>query len=107
MAVDTGMWPNSELFCLEWPQVQLEASEFMPNGYVKVNQGKTKSAGRILPLTARAREDIVPFLLHLLLVVEPLDATDRRSSAISQSCASSGLVTLAAPFLCIRQSTIF
>lgn len=56
LAVDTGLRPNSELFRLEWPQVQLEASESMPNGYIRVKEGKTQSAERILPLTPRARE---------------------------------------------------
>jgi integrase len=51
LAVDTGMRPNSELFRLEWPQVQFEESEFMPNGYIRVREGKTQSAERILPLT--------------------------------------------------------
>jgi integrase len=65
LAVDTGMRPNSELFRLEWPQVQLEASEFMPNGYIRVREGKTQSAERILPLTPRAREVL------LILRMEP------------------------------------
>ena len=65
LAVDTGMRPKSELFRLEWPQVQLEASEMMPNGYIKVREGKTQSAERILPLTARARETL------LILRMEP------------------------------------
>lgn len=56
LAVDTGMRPRSELFRLEWPQVHLEQSEMMPNGYIKVREGKTQSAERILPLTPRARE---------------------------------------------------
>jgi hypothetical protein len=56
LAVDTGMRPNSELFCLEWPQVQLEASEFMPNSCIRVREGKTQSAERALPLTPRGRE---------------------------------------------------
>ena len=51
LAADPGMRPNSELFRLEWPEVQLEASEFMPNGYIRVREGKTQSAERILPLT--------------------------------------------------------
>ena len=50
LAVDTRMRPHSELFCLECPQVQLEISDFMPNGYIKVKEGKTKSAERMLPL---------------------------------------------------------
>jgi len=65
LAVDAGMRPNSELFRLEWPQVQLEASEFMPNGYIKVREGKTQSAERILPLTPRAKEVL------LMLRIEP------------------------------------
>jgi integrase len=59
LAVDTGMRPNSELFRLEWPQVQLETSEFMLNGYIRVREGKTQSAERILPLTPRAREKLL------------------------------------------------
>jgi integrase len=65
LAVDTGMRPNSELFRLEWPQAQLEASEFMPNGYIRVKEGKTQSAERILPLTPRGREVL------LILSMEP------------------------------------
>ncbi len=65
LAVDAGMRPNSELFRLEWPQVKLAVSEFMPNGYIKVKEGKTQSAERILPLTPRAREVL------LILRMEP------------------------------------
>ena len=65
LAVDTGMRPNSELFRVEWPQVQLEASESMPNGYIRVREGKTQSAERVLPLTPRAREVL------LILRMEP------------------------------------
>ena len=65
LAVDTGMLPNSELFRLEWPQIQLELSEFMPNGYIRVREGKTHSAERILPVTPRAREVL------LILRMEP------------------------------------
>jgi hypothetical protein len=65
LAVDTGMRPKSELFRLEWPQVHLEASEMMPNGYIKVKEGKTQSAERVLPLTSRARETL------LILRIEP------------------------------------
>jgi hypothetical protein len=54
--MDTGIRPNPELFRLEWPQVQLESAEFMPNGYNSVRDGKTQSAERILPLAPRARE---------------------------------------------------
>ena len=65
LAVDMGMRPNSELFCLEWPQVQLEGSEFMPNGCIRVREGKTQSAERALPLTPRGREVL------LILKIEP------------------------------------
>ena len=65
LAVDTGMRPNSELFRLEWPQVQLERSELMPNGCIRVREGKTQSAERILPLTPRGREVL------LILRMEP------------------------------------
>ena len=65
LAVDTGMRPRSELFRLEWPQVHLEGSEMMPNGYIKVKEGKTLSAERILPLTPRTRE------ILLILRMEP------------------------------------
>jgi len=65
LAVDTGMRPNSELFRLEWPQVHLDVSELMPNGYIRVKEGKTQSAERVLPLTPRAREAL------LILRMEP------------------------------------
>jgi len=65
LAVDTGMRPKSELFRLEWPHVYLEPSEMMPNGYIKVKEGKTQSAERVLPLTPRARETL------LILRMEP------------------------------------
>jgi hypothetical protein len=58
---DAGIRPNSELFRLEWPQVQLESSEPMPNGYIRVREGKTQSAERILPLTPRGREALLIF----------------------------------------------
>lgn len=60
------VWPNGALastavglavdLVTGWPHVQLDASDFMPNGYIKVREGKTKSAERILPLTPRAKE---------------------------------------------------
>lgn len=53
LAVDTGMRPKSELSRLEWPQIHVEPSEMLPNGYIKVKEGKTQSAERILPLTSR------------------------------------------------------
>lgn len=59
LAVDTGMRPKSELFRLEWPQVHLEPSETMPNGHIKVKEGKTQSAERILPLTPRGGETLL------------------------------------------------
>lgn len=65
LAVDTGMRPKSELFRLEWPQLHLEPSEMMPNGHIKVREGKTQSAERVLPLTPRVRETL------LILRIEP------------------------------------
>jgi integrase len=59
LAVDTGMRPKSELFRLEWPEVRFEASEMMPNGSIKVKEGKTQSAERVLPLTPRVRETLI------------------------------------------------
>lgn len=50
LAVDTGMRPNSELFPLQWADVDLKA------GVIHVRQGKTASAQRSLPLTPRAAE---------------------------------------------------
>jgi integrase len=70
LAVDTGMRPKSELFRLEWPQVCLQTSEMMPNGYIKVKEGKTHSAERILPLTPRVREFLL-ILFLLILRIEP------------------------------------
>jgi hypothetical protein len=37
-------------------EAQLDALEFLPYGYVRVREGKTQSAERILPLTRRSRE---------------------------------------------------
>lgn len=65
LAVDTGMRPNSELFRLEWPMVQLEASGFIPHGYIRVKEGKTQSAERILPLTPRGREVLLILRMEL------------------------------------------
>ncbi len=50
------MCPNLEMSCLEWREVSLETSELMPYGCIKVRQGKTQNAERILPLTPRGRE---------------------------------------------------
>jgi integrase len=56
MAADTGMRPNSELFPLEWSNIQLEATPEAPQGFIHVAQGKTDAATRNLPLTPRTRE---------------------------------------------------
>jgi hypothetical protein len=40
------MLPNSELFRIEWPQVQLESSEFMSNGYNSVRDNKYREKSR-------------------------------------------------------------
>lgn len=56
LAVDTGMRPNSELFPLQWVDVDLTARSESPNGVIHVRQGKTESARRSVPLTPRAAE---------------------------------------------------
>ncbi len=56
IAVDTGMRPNSELFPLKWPDVDLTSRPESPHGVIHVRQGKTNNAQRSLPLTPRAAE---------------------------------------------------
>ena len=56
LAVDTGMRPNSELFPLQWTDVDLASRPESPHGIVHVRQGKTDSAQRSLPLTPRSAE---------------------------------------------------
>jgi integrase len=56
LAVDTGMRPNSELFPLTWADVDLTTRTESPNGAIHVQDGKTSSARRTLPLTPRAAE---------------------------------------------------
>jgi integrase len=56
IAADTGLRPNSELFPLEWSNVQLETTQDAPQGFIHVSQGKTDAATRNLPLTPRTRE---------------------------------------------------
>ena len=56
MAADTGLRPNSELFSLEWSNVQLEGTQEAPQGFIHVAQGKTDAATRNMPLTPRTRE---------------------------------------------------
>jgi integrase len=56
MAADTGLRPNSELFPLEWSNVQLVATQGAPQGFLHVTQGKTEAATRNMPLTPRTRE---------------------------------------------------
>jgi integrase len=56
MGADTGLWPNSELFTLEWSNVHLETTQDAPQGFIHVTQGKTDAATRNLPLTPRTRE---------------------------------------------------
>ena len=59
MASDSGLRPNSELFPLEWSNVQLESTPDAPQGFIHVTQGKTDAATRNLPLTPRTREKLV------------------------------------------------
>jgi len=56
LAVDTGMRPNSELFQLNWPDVDLTVRSECPHGVIHVREGKTANAQRSLPLTPRAAE---------------------------------------------------
>lgn len=56
LAAETGLRPNSELFCLRWENVHLEPSENAANGFLHVTAGKTENAPRNIPLTVRARE---------------------------------------------------
>ena len=69
LAVDTGLRPQSELFCLEWHQIELAGSELFPYGCINVEKGKTKNAARTVPLTGRARE---------ALLILRMDPTRRR-----------------------------
>jgi integrase len=59
MAVDTGLRPNSELFPLEWSNVQLESTQEAPQGFLHITQGKTDAATRNMPLTPRTRETLL------------------------------------------------
>jgi hypothetical protein len=56
LAADSGLRPNSEIFTLEWENVQLEGSQEAPQGFLHVVAGKTDSAVRNIPLTPRTRE---------------------------------------------------
>lgn len=56
LAVDTGMRPNSELFLLNWADVELTITSECPNGVIHIRDGKTVNAKRSLPLTPRAAE---------------------------------------------------
>jgi integrase len=55
LAVDTGLRPDSELFPLEWKNVQLGSTEGAPSGYLHVGSGKTENAVRNMPLTPRVK----------------------------------------------------
>jgi integrase len=59
LAVDTGLRPNSELFCIEWQNVCLEQIATAPFGYLRVVDGKTKNAVRTVPLTRRGRSALL------------------------------------------------
>jgi integrase len=56
LAADTGLRPNSELFPLEWDNVEFESSDEIPSGFIHVARGKSKNAIRNVPSTERARE---------------------------------------------------
>jgi integrase len=56
VACDTGMRPNSELFVLCWPNVELTPCPETPHGVIHVRKGKGDNAPRSIPLTPRAAE---------------------------------------------------
>jgi integrase len=59
IAADAGLRPNSELFGLEWRMVDLEGSIQTPYGAIRVQQGKTANAVRIVPSTPRGRDALL------------------------------------------------
>jgi integrase len=56
LSADLGTRPNSELFCLAWPNVELTARAESPHGQIHIRAGKGDNAPRSIPLTARAAE---------------------------------------------------
>jgi integrase len=56
LAVDTGARPNSELFVLCWPNVELTSRPDTRHGVVHIRKGKGENAPRSIPLTVRAAE---------------------------------------------------
>jgi integrase len=56
LSADLGTRPNSELFCLAWPNVELTARLESPHGQIHIRAGKGDNAPRSIPLTARAAE---------------------------------------------------
>ena len=46
LAADTGLWPNSEIFLLEWSNIDLQGKPDAPQGFIHVAQGKTDAATR-------------------------------------------------------------
>lgn len=56
LAVDTGVRPNSELFPLEWPDVDLTVRRECPYGVIHIRHGKTTNSQRSVPLTPRCAE---------------------------------------------------
>jgi len=54
LAVDTGLRPNSELFPIQWVDINLEPSPRALYGVLHVRSGKTDSAVRNIPLSPRA-----------------------------------------------------
>lgn len=58
LSADLGTRPNSELFCLAWPNVELTARPESPHGQIHIRAGKGDNAPRSIPLTARAAEGL-------------------------------------------------
>ena len=50
----TGLWPNSEIFLLEWSNIDLQRQTGRAAGFIHVAQGKTDAATRNMVITAAA-----------------------------------------------------
>jgi integrase len=54
LVLDAGLRVG-EVLALQWPDIRLEAFQDAPHGFLHVRDGKTRSAKRTLPLTARVK----------------------------------------------------
>jgi integrase len=91
IAVDTGVRPNSELFVLCWPNVELTARPESPCGQIHIRAGKGDNAPRSIPLTQRARDVLVRRKLEA-------EANPSRSPYVFRGSGNSGhLISLQHP----------